>query len=244
MTENTSSSASVPSVVRVALVEDDPSTRERLKVALEKNPRLSLVFEASSAAQITEWLSERSPIGPEVLLVDLGLPDGSGLSVIEAARRLTPNTDTLVVSMFGDEANMIRAFESGAKGYLLKDGTHEDLAVHVMNLHEGGSPMSPIIARQLIARFDAQRTLTLGNIATPVDTTNSGVQPSSIEKVSVRELEVLRLIARGYTYPEIGKLLKVSVNTIHTHARNIYSKLAVSNKTEAVFEARNLGLLD
>jgi DNA-binding NarL/FixJ family response regulator len=236
--------AALDAPIRVALVEDEPGTRDRLRAALSLNTRMRLVFEAGTALEISQWLRQQSPKGPEVLLVDLGLPDRSGFSVIEEARVAVPNTDILVVSMFGDEANMIHAFESGAKGYLLKDGTHDDLAAHVMHLHEGGSPMSPIIARQLIARFDLQRA------SAPEAQSSSGAkaQTKSVarphERVSTRELEVLRLISRGYTYPEIAKLLEVSVHTIHTHVRNIYSKLAVKTKTEAVFEARNLGLLE
>jgi DNA-binding NarL/FixJ family response regulator len=230
--------------IGVAFVEDEPRTRDRLRAALSLNARMHLVFEAGTALEISQWLRQQSPQGPDVLLVDLGLPDRSGFSVIEEARVLVPNTDILVVSMFGDEANMIHAFESGAKGYLLKDGTHDDLAAHVMHLHEGGSPMSPIIARQLIARFELQRTSSPETQPLPTGKAEAKSAGAMHERVSARELEVLRLISRGYTYPEIAKLLVVSVHTIHTHVRNIYGKLAVKTKTEAVFEARNLGLLE
>jgi DNA-binding NarL/FixJ family response regulator len=140
----------------------------------------------------------------------------------------------MVITMFGDEANMLQAFEAGAGGYLLKDGTEADLAAHVLSLHGGGSPMSPIIARQLLVRWQADTPH-----ATPAVPAAEG-GPVALSK---RESEVLNLVARGFIYPEIAQQMGLSVSTIQTHVRNIYGKLDVHNKTEAVFEARQLGLL-
>jgi DNA-binding NarL/FixJ family response regulator len=101
------------------------------------------------------WLADH-PV--DVLLVDLGLPDGSGIDVIRECTRLQPACEVMVITMFGDEAHMMKAFGAGAKGYLLKDGTGEDLAAHIMNLRNGGSPMSPIIARKLLAQAGQHAT--------------------------------------------------------------------------------------
>lgn len=224
--------------IRVALVEDDPGTRGRLAMAITSGAGMELLYCAETAEAMLSWLKLNQP---DVLLVDLGLPDRSGLDVIRACARLAPKTEVMVVTLFGDEQNMIRAFEAGAKGYLLKDGTEEDLVTHVLSLHAGGSPMSPIIARQLLSRMTRPAADDGGVTADLAAVTTEGLRS---EKLTARELEVLTLVARGYTYPELSKLLNVALSTIQTHVKNIYGKLAVHNKAEAVFEARLLGLLD
>jgi DNA-binding NarL/FixJ family response regulator len=203
--------------------------RDRIAKVVSENSSLELVFAAENAQAMLEWLLKKNT--PNVLLVDLGLPDRSGSDVIAAAQKLSPNTEVMVLTLFGDEANMIKAFEAGARGYLLKDGTEDDLALHIMSLHAGGSPMSPIIARQLLVRL------------------KKPLEPAKpykviVDALSPREAEILQLLARGYTYAELAEMLGIKFTTIHTHVRNIYSKLAVHSKTEAVFEARQLGLLD
>lgn len=140
----------------------------------------------------------------------------------------------MVVTMFGDEANMMRAFEAGARGYLLKDGTEEDLAQHVMSLHAGGSPMTPIIARQLLVRLSAVRAARpREEVAPPTDT----------DALTTRERDILVKLSRGYTYSEVANLLAIAPSTVQSHVKNIYSKLAVHSKSEAIFEARQLGIL-
>lgn len=218
--------------VEVALVEDDPGTRDRLGRAIAGSADLDLRYAASTAAEILRWLPDH-PV--EVLLVDLGLPDGSGIDLIRQALQWHPACEVMVVTMFGDEGSMLRAFEAGARGYLLKDGTEDDLARHVRSLRAGGSPMSPVIARRLLDRMQRKDVPAVAvPTAAPVD---------SAARLSQRESEVLDLVARGFTYQEVARQLGVSMATVQTHARNIYGKLAVHSKTEAVFEARQLGLL-
>jgi len=203
---------------QVALVEDDTGMRERISRVVDADPSLSLAYSASNAADILTWLID-NPI--DVLLVDLGLPDRPGLQVIRQCRHMQPACAVMVLSIFGDEANMVQAFEAGASGYLLKDGTEADLATHIRHLRAGGSPMSPVIARKLLRRRQAHA----GDPAP--------------ERLSPREVEVLDLISRGFTYVEVGEQMGVSASTIQTHIRNIYGKLDVHDKSEAVFEARD-----
>ena len=212
--------------ISVALVEDDPRTRERLVRALARAPRLCLAFTAATVGEMAGWLRDNSV---DVLLVDLGLPDGSGLEVIRQCRALSPVTEVMVITMFGDEANMMNAFEAGARGYLLKDGTEDDLAQHVLSLSAGGSPMTPIIARQLLARLSPRPSVPAS--AVPAET------------LTAREQDILAKLARGYTYAEVAELLSIAPSTVQSHVKNIYSKLAVHSKAEAIFEARQLGLL-
>jgi DNA-binding NarL/FixJ family response regulator len=216
--------------ISVALVEDDSATRARVMRVLQSEPTIKLAKAASTATELLQWMDEGNLA--DVLLVDLGLPDRSGIDVVRRCTRMQPSCAVMVLTMFGDEANMLRAFEAGARGYLLKDGTEEDLAVHVRALHQGGSPMSPLIARQLLARWQLDQP-----------TAEPPKPRSGDESLSRREMDVLNLIARGFTYAEIGQQLGVSITTIWTHVRNIYGKLGVHSKTEAVFEARQAGLL-
>ena len=210
--------------ISVALVEDDAATRARLSHVLAAAPGIALVHTAASAREMLDWLAGNSV---NVLLVDLGLPDRSGLEVIRWCSAHQPATNVMVVTLFGDEAHMIGAFEAGARGYLLKDGTEDELARHVLSLHSGGSPMTPLIARQLLARLTSP--------ARPP-------APAS-PPISAREKDILQALSRGYTYDETARLLGIAPSTMQSHVKNIYSKLAVHSKTEAIFEARQLGLL-
>lgn len=225
--------------ITVALVEDDPRTRERFTNVIGAQPSLRFAFGTSTGSELLTWFAENLV---DVLLVDLGLPDMPGLEVIRRCCRMQPACAVMVITMFGDEANMLQAFEAGARGYLLKDGTEADLASHVLSLHAGGSPMSPIIARQLLARWQALA------LAPPLPARPEAAAPAAPrtdlpEALSRRESQVLDLVARGFTYPEIAQQMGVSVTTVQTHVRNIYGKLGVHSKTEAVYEARQFGLL-
>ncbi|WP_326543757.1 response regulator transcription factor [Pseudorhodoferax sp.] len=212
--------------ISVMLVEDDERVRSRFGRQIAAAQGLALACAVSSAGEALDWLAEH-PVN--VLLVDLGLPDRSGIEVIQACTRLQPACEIMVITMFGDEGTMMQAFTAGASGYLLKDGSEEDLAAHIHNLRNGGAPMSPIIARQLLRRL------------APPTASGEARAADGVVPLSPKESEVLGLVARGFSYPEVGRLLGVSVNTVHTHARNIYGKLNVSSKTEAVYEARQLG---
>ena len=216
--------------ITVALVEDDAATRARLERVVSADPGLRLLHAAADARGILAWLSA-NPV--DVLLADLGLPDGSGLDVIRRCRTLQPACEVMVITMFGDESNMLSAFESGARGYLLKDGTEADLAAHVLNLHAGGSPMSPIIARQLLVRWQAR-------MAPSAVALTPSVEDNTLSR---RERDVLDLVSRGFTYAETARQLGVALTTVHTHVRNIYGKLDVHNKAEAIYEARQTGVL-
>ncbi|RZI43161.1 response regulator transcription factor [Herbaspirillum sp. HC18] len=216
--------------ISIALVEDEPHTRDRFVNLLNEHDdlRLDAIFERANDAMA--WLRDH---GPDVLLVDLGLPDRSGLDVIEMCARMHPTCDIMVITMFGDERNVLASIQTGARGYVLKDDLGDSLAGAVRTLRAGGSPMSPIIARQVLRR------LRPGN-AQPAPRAPVELQG----KLSSREIEVLELIARGYTYVETARLLNVTLHTVQAHIKHIYTKLAVNSRTEAVLEARNLGLLN
>lgn len=141
--------------IRVLLVEDDPATSARLRSELDSEPGIRVVAEYGERAGACAWLAAHEP---DVLLCDLSLPDGSGIDVIRFARQRYPRCDCMVITMFGDEANVLASIAAGATGYLLKDASGDNLRASVRELRAGGSPMSPEIARKIITRLHASST--------------------------------------------------------------------------------------
>ncbi|ASU40966.1 DNA-binding response regulator [Herbaspirillum sp. meg3] len=221
--------------IHVAIVEDDPGFRDALSKAVQASPDMQL---ASMAGTRAEGLAMLQGPPADVLLVDLGLPDGSGIDVIVAAVAQWPSCNIMVSTTFGDETHVMRSIEAGAAGYLLKDSSPAKMIDEIRSLASGGSPISPIIARQVLARFRGAAATTAP--AAPAPGTASADQ---VAILSVREKEVLDYITRGFTAQEIAKLMQLSPFTVRTFVRRIYSKLKVTSKTEAIYEARTLGLL-
>ncbi|SOZ39448.1 response regulator [Cupriavidus neocaledonicus] len=219
------------STTRVLIVEDDPPALRRLVQAVDLHAADAAVAGcASTVAEALAWLAQHEP---DVLLCDLGLPDGSGIDVIRNARVRYPACDCMVVTVFGDDQHVLASIEAGAIGYLLKDETTDRIAASIGELRAGGSPMSPLIARQVVNRLRG---------APPEAAARDAAAPGAVV-LSVRENEILDLISRGYTYAETARYLGLSVHTVQSHIKNIYGKLAVRSRGEAVFEAAKLGLL-
>jgi DNA-binding NarL/FixJ family response regulator len=217
--------------MRVAVVEDDEEARERLRASITACDFLQLTAEYGTA---TEALTALAGSAPDVLLVDLGLPDMSGLEVVRFAAERHPACQILVISIFGDESNVLAALEGGAAGYLLKGSLQRDIAFDIRDILNGGSPLSPVIARQVLKRLQSPARGESPEVA--ADAAKSSV-------LTAREREILNAIARGFSYAETSEVLQIGLATVHTHLKNIYRKLAVHSKTEAVFEASRLGLL-
>ena len=231
---------------QVLIVEDDPQMRDFFAASIARSASLSLAGSAGTVADALTWLTAPGQ-KVDVLLVDLGLPDGSGLDVIRATARLHPECEALVISMFGDEDNVLASIEAGALGYIHKDSNPEDIAASVLEMKAGASPISPMIARRVLAKYlklkdDAAATVTPVAVAVPVAEPLLGAATSR-GLLSQREQDVLDLVARGFSYGEIARLRSISVSTVQTHIKNLYRKLAVSSRTEAVYEAKQMGLL-
>lgn len=220
--------------LRVALVEDDPSARDRFVSAIQGDPTLQLAAVFDRARPAMAWLETHSP---DVLLTDLGLPDVPGLAVIKLCVERNPRTNILVISMFEDESHVMRSLEAGATGYLLKDALGDEICQRVREVATGGSPMTPVIARLVLNRMRPPPDPGLRSV-------RSSVRADDINPLTDKELLVLTRIAQGFSYQEIADLLKLSPHTIHAHTKSIYRKLAVHSRTEAVFEAGRLGLID
>lgn len=222
---------------QVLILEDDPQTLAFFAAAVSRSERLVLAAAVSTLAQATAWLDDPSHT-VDVLLTDLGLPDGSGLEAIRHAMTRNPACEVLVISMFGDEENVLASIEAGALGYIHKDSTPHDIAQTILDMKAGGSPISPMIARRVLAKYRGAR-----DEPKPVAQPAAPIPTSSGRPLSPREQEVLELIARGFSYAEIARLKAVSVYTVQSHIKNLYGKLAVSSKSEAVYEATQMGLL-
>ncbi len=162
-----------------------------------------------------------------LLLVDLGLPDISGVEVIRAARRALPETPILVISVLSGRNDVITAVQAGARGYVLKGEPPDSITRSLREVLEGDYPISPPLARHLFQLVESQ--------APELD--------AGVRQLSAREKELLHFLARGYTYEESARGMSVSVNTVRELCRRIYEKLEVNTKMEAVSEARRLGWL-
>ncbi|MDQ0084094.1 DNA-binding NarL/FixJ family response regulator [Variovorax boronicumulans] len=213
--------------IRVLIVEDEPEFMRRFSNAVLADPELSLTGAVSTGAAAMALLGAQPP---DVLLLDLGLPDMDGTEVIRYVALHHSACDVLVVTMFGDDRHVIAALEAGATGYLLKDAGADRIATSIHELHAGGSPISPGIARRILTRM---RTAT----------TQPRDESPRDAVLTPRETELLRLTAKGLSFDAIGQLLEISPHTVVAHVKKIYRKLAVHSRGEAVYEANQMGLL-
>lgn len=218
--------------ISVLIVEDEPEFLRRFVEAVRGDPQLRLIAGVGSGADALAVLAAHSP---DVLLVDLGLPDMNGVDLIRHTATHHPQCDVLVITMFGDDAHVIASIEAGATGYLLKEAANERIVSSIHELRAGGSPISPSIARRLLKRFRVD--------AAPVSGASESAAASAPSSLSERETQILRLVAKGFSFDTVGELLAISPHTVVAHVKRIYSKLAVHSRGEAVFEAGQMGLL-
>lgn len=208
--------------VRVLVVEDDESVRSDLGDMITSRAELSLAgaFRAAEPA----LAAVTAGLGVDVALVDLGLPRMTGQELIRRLKAERPAVEVVVLTIFSDDDSLYSALRAGAGGYLLKEASPSELADAVLQVHAGGAPMSPSIARRVLREFR--------------DTTVVPANP-----LTGRETDVLRLLARGASYPEIGTMLDISLSTVQFHIRAIYRKLEVDTKAEATAEAFRRGVI-
>ncbi|MDI3381590.1 response regulator transcription factor [Xenophilus aerolatus] len=212
------------------VVDDEEAMQRRLgDVLTSVGCPAAHIARAHSVAQAREQVADRR-FG--VVLVDIGLPDGSGTELIAWMRKHRPQVPAVVVSAWRTEEVIVGALRAGAIGYLLKERDDLELAMALRSIERGGAPIDPFIARRILALLPPAAP----TAAAPAETT----PPPSL---SGREKEILRLVAQGLSNREMAEMLSISRFTVECHTKNIYRKLAVGSRTEAVFQARRHGLL-
>ena len=200
--------------IRVIIVEDDKEMREGLELIVRTNPALECIASCSSGEEALESIPSYIP---DIVLMDIHLP---GISGIECVRKLKPSlsfTQFMMCTVYEDNENVFDSLCAGATGYLLKNSPPSKITEAIIDLYHGGSPMSSVIARKVIQLFRP-----------------SVEQNHEMEKLTNREREMLDLLARGYRYKEIADRLSISFETVRTHIHNIYEKLHVQSRTEAL----------
>jgi DNA-binding NarL/FixJ family response regulator len=200
--------------IKVAIVEDTASVRESLAIILNGSPGFECVCACASA----EEALERIPlVSPEVVLMDINLPALSGIECVRALKDRLPDLQIVMLTIEEDSERVFRSLEVGATGYLVKNTPPAKILEAIEEVHRGGSPMSGQIARMLVRSFHRR-----------------GQSRRAEENLTAREDEVLNFVAKGYRSKEIAEALAVGIRTVETHIRNIYAKLHVRSRTEAV----------
>lgn len=210
---------------RILVVEDDAEWRDLFVSLIATADDLSL---AGAAGNCSEAMALAAQTAFDAALVDVGLPDGSGIDLVAALHKENPEADVVICTVFEDEGSVMAAVQQGAIGYILKENAGADLVQAIRSLKAGGAPLSPRIARYIL------RQMSGNGVAPP---------PEAGLPLSARELEVLQRIAEGMTLKQAGAALGIAESTVRTHAKSIYYKLDVGNRSAAVFEAARRGLI-
>jgi DNA-binding NarL/FixJ family response regulator len=205
-------------VIRILLVDDHPVVRHGLRGMLDAEPDLTVVGEAGSGAAGVRLAAE---LAPDIVLMDLRMPDGDGVEATARILTRLPGTRVVVLTTYDTDRDILRAIEAGASGYLLKDAAPAELADAVRAAARGETVLAPSVASTLVRQ----------------------VREPAPPALSAREAEVLRLVAQGRTNAEIGKRLYISEATVKTHLLRIFSKLDVDDRTAAVTTAMTHGLI-
>jgi DNA-binding NarL/FixJ family response regulator len=217
--------------IAVAVCEDQPQIlRSQVKI-LQESPEIEIAGTALSGETLLGLLEKRRP---DVLLQDLGLPGMSGIEVTREVKRRWPAVEVLIFTIFDEEEKVIEAVKAGASGYLLKGASAEKIVEAIREVHAGGSVIQPNLARRLLRHFRV-----------PESESRPPPQPEEPGRpLTQREIDILRLIAKGLSNGEAADVLGLSRATVRTHLEHIYDKLDVTNRVEAVTEGLRKGLIE
>ena len=218
--------------VPVLIVEDEYVIQRRLKIILTNLGYNEDVLLFANTVKEAYSIIQQQPIA--LALVDLGLPDGSGISIIEKIREQDAQALILVVSAWSTQDSLFRAIQAGATGYVLKERDDVEVALAIRSILRGGAPIDPFVAREILKQI---------SIPTISGTVEQNRPAADQETLTQREQEILSLVAQGLSNREIAEQLCVSRYTVESHIKHIYRKLSVSKRTKAVSTARHLGIL-
>jgi DNA-binding NarL/FixJ family response regulator len=208
----------------VLIADDHPLFRKGMRALLESMPEIELIGEATNGREAVELGTAHQP---DVVLMDLQMPEGNGLAATRELARTCPSVRVLVVTLFEDDESIFTAMRAGARGYILKDADEEDMMRAIRAVGEGEAIFSPAIAARLIDYFAASRTQVAQDV---------------FPELTDREREILRLISRGETNAAIAEQLTIRLKTVRNHVSNIFDKLQVADRAQAAIRARDAGL--
>ncbi len=208
--------------IKVAIVEDDAEIRKGFVAFLGTQDDLDCIGAYGSAEAFMEVFDS---LDADVVLMDIQLPVKSGIECIEILKQSDTKTQFLICSIYEDDDNIFNALCAGAVGYILKNTSPDKLFEAIREVHAGGSPMTGEIARKVVSVFKSRTT------------SPAPVSDSSLSKLTPREKEILDLLSKGYRYKEIADSLFISIKTVRPHIRNIYEKLQVGSRMDAVNKA-------
>jgi DNA-binding NarL/FixJ family response regulator len=208
--------------IRVILADDHAVVRKGIRDFLEESGDIAVVAEAANGEEALALIREHQP---DVAVLDIQMPGRTGIEVTRAVRAEQLRVGVLILTAYDDDPFVMTALQAGANGYVIKSAEPEDIVAAVRAVHEGKSALDPLILRKVMA-----------NLA-------GGPPPGAVGTLSAREIEVLRLAAQGYTNKAIGAQLGISDRTAQGHLTNIFAKLGVASRTEAVTKAIQLGLV-
>ena len=211
--------------IRIGILEDDPVMRDYLMHELDASHGFDVRF---SAETLGEALVAITTEKTDLCVVDLQLPDGNGTELVKALRDSAPETKTLILTVLGDKASVLIAFEAGANGYLLKDTPPAQLRRDIKAVITGGNPISPQAATHLLQLLSQNQ--------------KPNQKPNNV--LTERERQVLSMFSRGLSYKETAAAMEISTSTVSAHVKSIYRKLSVHSRNEAIFEAVQNGWLD
>jgi DNA-binding NarL/FixJ family response regulator len=202
----------------VCIVEDDKEIGESLKQIVQSSAQLAF---AGLFGTVEEYEKVISEILPDVVVLDIGLPGKSGIEFLRTSRNISPSTQYLMCTVFEDDEKIFDSLKAGASGYIIKNSSPEKIIESIIDIRNGGSPMSAAIARKVVQAFNRPEELS-----------------DEYHLLTPREKEILAFLEDGLRYKEIATRLFLSVETVRTHIRNIYLKLQVQSRTEALNKIR------
>jgi DNA-binding NarL/FixJ family response regulator len=209
--------------VTVVIADDHPMVRQGLRLTLGTLPSIQVIGEATTGRQAVELADS---LQPDVLIMDINMPDGNGIDATRALAQSSPHVKVLILTMFDDDASVFQAMRAGARGYLLKGAGEQEIERAVRSVADGQAVFGPAIA---------QRVLDFLSGTAPR-------QPTAFPELSEREREVLSLLAEGRSNPDIARQLYLSPKTVRNHVSNIFTKLQVADRAQAIIRARDAGL--
>jgi DNA-binding NarL/FixJ family response regulator len=212
--------------IRVSIIEDNKKVIENLQNLFSNSEEFEVLDIYPSAVLAIQSIFKAPP---DIVILDIGLPDMSGIDALEELKNSLPESKFVMYTVFEDEENIIRAIKNGANGYLLKDTPMELFLAELKVIYLGGSPLTPRIASRIIDEFDSK--------------IKTGTNQEEINLLSKREKEVLNLVSLGLVYSDIADELDISPHTVSRHVENIYKKLNVHTKSEAIIRGRRLGII-